>query len=90
MNLEIETKPVKTLKAIKDDTRNIKKSIENHLELDREQFKLPNGLITLRGYSEEFQCWYNLTSTIGNFPKYLKSKLYNEYKLYCNVELKTK
>lgn len=90
MLLEIETKPVKTLKAIKDDTRNIKNSIASHLGLDREQFKLSNGLITLRGYSEEFKCWYNLTSTIGNFPKYLKSELYNEYKLYCNVELKTK
>lgn len=90
MNLEIETKPVKTLKKIKNDVSNIKKSIGNHLELDREQFKLPNGLITLRGYSKEFKCWYNLTSTIGNFPKYLKSELYNEYKLYCNVELKNK
>lgn len=90
MNLEIETKSVKTLKAIKDDTKNIKNNIASHLGLDREQFKLPNGLITLRGYSEEFKCWYNLTSTIGDFPKYLKSELYNEYKLYCNVELKTK
>lgn len=90
MLLELETKPVKTLKAIKDDTRNIKNSIASHLGLDREQFKLSNGLITLRGYSKEFDCWYNLTSTIGNFPKYLKSKEYSEYKLYCNVELKTK
>ena len=90
MLLELETKPVKTLKAIKDDTRNVKNSIASHLGLDREQFKLSNGLITLRGYSEEFKCWYNLTSNIGNFPKYLKSKEYSEYKLYCNVELKNK
>ena len=90
MNLQIETKPVKTLKAIKTDTKNIKNSIAEHLGLDREQFKLSNGLILLRGYSEEFKAWYNLTSTIGNFPQYLKSELYNEYKLYCNVELKTK
>ena len=90
MILEIETNPVKTLKAIKDDTRNIKNSIASHLGLEREQFKLSNGLITLKGYSEEFNCWYNLTSTIGNYPKYLKSDLYSEYKLYCNVELKTK
>ena len=90
MILEIETKPVKTLKEIKNDTRNIKNSIAEHVGLDREQFKLSNGLIQLKGYSEKFNCWYNLTSTIGNFPKYLKSELYNEYKLYCNVELKTK
>lgn len=90
MILEIETKPVKTLKAIKDDTKNIKNSIAEHLGLNREQFKLSNGLITLKGYSEENKDWYNLTSTIGNFPKYLKSNAYTEYKLYCNVELKTK
>lgn len=86
----LETKPVKTLRAIKNDTRNIKNSIAEHLGLNRDQFRLPNGLILLRGYSEETNSWVNLTHTIGKFPEYLKSELYSEYKLYCNIELKTK
>lgn len=88
MKIKIETKPVKTLKEIKNDTRFIKNEIARKLNLNREQFKLPNGLITLRGYSKEINSWINLTSTIGNYPKYLKSDLYLEYKLYCNVETK--
>lgn len=88
MKIKIETKPVKTLKEIKNDTRFIKNEIARKLNLNREQFKFPNGLITLRGYSKEINSWINLTSTIGNYPKYLKSDLYLEYKLYCNVETK--
>lgn len=88
MKIKIETKPVKTLKEIKNDTRFIKNEIARKLNLNREQFKLQNGLITLQGYSKEINSWINLTSTIGNFPKYLKSDLYLEYKLYCNVETK--
>ena len=88
MKIKIETKPVKTLKEIKNDTRFIKNEIARKLNLNREQFKLPNGLITLKGYSKEINSWINLTSTIGNYPKYLKSDLYLEYKLYCNVETK--
>lgn len=88
MKIKIETKPVKTLKEIKNDTRFIKNEIARKLNLNREQFKLPNGLITLQGYSKEINSWINLTSTIGNYPKYLKSDLYLEYKLYCNVETK--
>ncbi len=88
MKIKIETKPVKTLKEIKNDTRFIKNEIARKLNLNREQFKLQNGLITLQGYSKEINSWINLTSTIGNYPKYLKSDLYLEYKLYCNVETK--
>ena len=88
MKIKIETKPVKTLKEIKNDTRFIKNEIARKLNLNREQFKLQNGLITLQGYSKEINSWINLTSTIGNYPKYLKSDLYSEYKLYCNVETK--
>ena len=75
MKIKIETKPVKTLKEIKNDTRFIKNEIARKLNLNREQFKLPNGLITLQGYSKEINSWINLTSTIGNYPKYLKSYL---------------
>lgn len=88
MKIKIETKPVKTLKEIKNDTKYIKNEIARKLNLNREQFKLQNGLITLQGYSKEINSWINLTSTIGNYPKYLKSDLYLEYKLYCNVETK--
>ena len=88
MKIKIKTKPVKTLKEIKNDTRFIKNEIARKLNLNREQFKLQNGLITLRGYSKEINSWINLTSTIGNYPKYLKSDLYSKYKLYCNVETK--
>ncbi len=88
MKILIETEPTKTLKQIKEDTRFIKNEIANQLGLDREQFKLSNGLILLRGYSKENNCWVNLTNVIGKFPEYLKNDLYYEYKLYCNVETK--
>lgn len=88
MKILIETEPTKTLKQIKEDTGFIKSEIANQLGLDREQFKLSNGLILLRGYSKENNCWVNLTNVIGKFPEYLKNDLYSEYKLYCNVETK--
>ncbi|MCP5804533.1 hypothetical protein NL322_28560, partial [Klebsiella pneumoniae] len=70
------------------DVKYIKDSIGKELGLKREQFKLPNGLITLRGFSKVTNSWINLTNVIGDFNEYIKKEDYLEYKLYCNVQTK--
>ncbi|MCP6167436.1 hypothetical protein NL404_27815, partial [Klebsiella pneumoniae] len=70
MNIKIETKPKTTITEIKKDVKYIKDSIGKELGLKREQFKLPNGLITLRGFSKVTNSWINLTNVIGDFNEY--------------------
>ncbi|WBF47827.1 hypothetical protein SSP49_02 [Staphylococcus phage SSP49] len=88
MNIKIETKPKTTITEIKKDVKYIKDSIGKELGLKREQFKLPTGLITLRGFSKTTNSWINLTNVIGDFNEYIKKEDYLEYKLYCNVQTK--
>lgn len=47
---------------------------------NRESFRLPQGLIMLRGKTAE-GIWINLTNVIGDYREKIKSSLWSEYRL---------
>ena len=64
------------------------KELCNKLDLERDQFRLQNGLVVLYGYSDDIKDYIPLSHTIGNFNEKLKSELWSSYYVTCNVETK--
>lgn len=88
MKFNYQSNDFDTMAQCKREIATLKSELCNKLGLKREQFKLPNGLIVLYGYSEDIGDYVPLNSTIGEFNENLKSDLWSSYCVTCNLETK--
>lgn len=88
MKFNYKSNDFNTMAQCKKEIATLKNELCKTLDLEREQFRLQNGLIILYGYSEDTNNYIPLSNTIGNFNDKLKSELYSSYYVYCNVATK--
>ena len=88
MKFNYKSNDFDTMTQCKKEIATLKKELCNKLGLEREQFKLQNGLVVLYGYSDDIKDYAPLSHTIGNFNEKLKSELWSSYYVACNVETK--
>ena len=72
----------------KEKSRLIQKLCE-FLEVDRSDFRLQQGNVTLYGKTNE-NTWLPITSRIGDFPKRISQKSFVSYKLKTNLKVNRK
>ena len=87
MKIEIQSENFTTQKDMTQAIKEMKASICDQLGYNREQIKIPNGLITLYGITED-NTSLPITDVIGNFKDKLKNKTFTKFFVYCNVETK--
>ena len=88
MKFKYKSNDFNTMAQCKREIATLKSELCKAFGVTREQIKIPNGLITLYGYSEDTGNYIPLSSTICNFNDKLKSDLWEHYHLICNVETK--
>ena len=88
MKFNYKSESFNTMAQCKKEIALLKSELCKAFGITREQIKIPNGLITLYGYSEDIDDYIPLSSTIYNFNDKLKSDLWEHYHLICNVETK--
>ena len=88
MKFNYKSESFNTMTQCKKEIALLKSELCKAFGVTREQIKIPNGLITLYGYSKDIDNYIPLTSTIYNFNDKLKSDLWEHYHLICNVETK--
>lgn len=88
MEFNYKSETFTTMVQCKREIALLKSELCKAFGVTRKQIKIPNGLITLYGYSEDIEDYVPLSSTIYNFNDNLKSNLWEHYCLKCNVETK--
>ena len=85
---EYQSNKFNTQSKMKLELANLKQKMCNHFGYNRNEIRLPHGLIMLRGYSKITDCDLNLTSTIGDFKRYIKDENYTDFYLTCRLQSK--
>lgn len=62
-------------------------AIAKHLGVERSEYRLPNGLITLYG-STDGENFTPLTTTIGKYQHYIAGGTFKQFKLWAMVGFK--
>ncbi|QSJ04113.1 hypothetical protein vBSscSF1_42 [Staphylococcus phage vB-SscS-F1] len=88
MKFNYKSNDFKTITDCKKEIKILKSELCKSLGLERNQFRLSNGLITLYGYDQETKQYYPLCSYINEFNEKIKNPLYSKY--YVSCELQTK
>lgn len=88
MKFNYKSESFTTMAQCKREIALLKSELCKAFGVTREQIKIPNGLITLYGYSKDIDSYIPLTSTIYDFNLSLKSNLWDHYHLTCDVETK--
>lgn len=88
MKFQYKSESFTTMAQCKREIALLKSELCKAFGVTREQIKIPNGLITLYGYSKDIDSYIPLTSTIYDFNDKLKSNLWDHYRLTCDVETK--
>lgn len=88
MKFQYKSNDFDTMAQCKKEIATLKKELCIKLNLERDQFRLSNGLVVLYGYSDDIEDYIPLSYTIGNFNEKLKSDLWSSYYVTCNVETK--
>lgn len=88
MQFNYKSNNFKTITDCNKEIKQLKNELCKKLGLERDQFRLPNGLITLYAYSIEQKQYYPLCNYINEFNKKIKDPLYSNYYVYCNLKLK--
>lgn len=83
----IESKSFNTLKESKELMKEMKNQISLLHGVSRDDIRIPHGLIQLRGYSNQLNCYINLTSTVYDFNKYIKNENFKDFKLHARFTL---
>ena len=83
---EYQSEKFTTQSKMKEEVAKLKESMCEHFGYNRNEIRLPHGLIMLRGYSKITECDLNLTSTIGEFKKYLKDDNYTDFYVMCRLQ----
>lgn len=83
----IESKSFNTLKESKELMKEMKNKISLLHGVNRDDIRIPYGLIQLRGYSNQLNYYINLTSTIYDFNKYIKNENFKDFKLHARFTL---
>ena len=84
-NLQLKkvTESFTTQKEMNEQKKKLIKDICDFFGATREDIRLQNGTIVLQGlYNGQ---WQNLTNKITDFPKWVKNKNWEEYRLKTNV-----
>ena len=84
---EYESKEFITRKDMEIEKKKLVDAIGKHFGLERNQFRLQQGMINLSGMYQG-EVWMNVTSTIGLFPEKLKNKSYTSFKLTTKLVTK--
>lgn len=80
--------PLNSMGEIKAETKKVKSEIANQIGKDREEVRIPNGLIELQGFSVDGECWIKLTKVIGKFNHYFQSEYCSSFRISCHVALR--
>lgn len=88
MKFKYKSNDFKTIIDCKKEIKLLKNELCKKLGLERDQFRLSNGLITLYGYSIEQKQYYPLCSYINEFNEKIKSPLYSKYYVACDLQTK--
>lgn len=88
MKFNYKSNDFKTITDCKKEIKLLKIELCKSLGLERDQFRLSNGLITLYGYSIEFEQYYPLCHYINEFNDKIKSPLYSKYYVACELQTK--
>lgn len=88
MEFNYKSNNFNTMTQCKKEIAKLKEELCKSLNLKRDEFKLPNGLIVLHGYSKDTQNYFPLSTKISDFSDKIKNKLYSNYYVSCNVETK--
>lgn len=87
MKFNYKSNDFKNITDCKKEIKQLKNELCKKLDLERSQFRLPNGLITLYGYSIEQKQYYPLCIHINEFNEKIKSTLYSNYYVSCDLQL---
>lgn len=88
MNFNYKSNDFETMAQCTREIKELKRKLCESLGVNRDQLKLPNGLITLYGYDQETDQYYPLCHYIGDFNDKIKSPTWSSYYLYCDLYTK--
>jgi len=88
IKFEYQSEEFTTQVAMRKEVAKLKESMCEHFGYSRSEIRLQHGMVILWGYAKDIQCYIKLTSTIGDFKKYLGNESYTNYYVSCSLAIK--